>query len=108
VLSAVLPGLGQFYNGQPKKGALHLGLTLVFFVVAGEYQDMPEEVGVAGLVGTWVWSVIDAPLTAKAINEGRVQLSVAPGGGNPSVLGLAPTHHLPRIEMKISVKVPDF
>ena len=57
-LSAALPGLGQFYNGQPQKGALQLGMTLFFVMAAAEYQDLPEVLGVSGLVGTWVWSMI--------------------------------------------------
>ena len=52
VLSLVLPGLaiGQFYNGDIKKGALMLALAIIGGAVTG------------GLVtlGIWIWSMIDA------------------------------------------------
>jgi hypothetical protein len=77
-LSTLLPGLGQFYNGQPGKGVLHLVLLFGSFVAAAEYQGIPEEVGLVGMFGTYVWSMIDAPLTAKRLNESRVEVSLRP------------------------------
>jgi TM2 domain-containing membrane protein YozV len=59
-LSFVLPGAGQFYNGDMKKGGVMLGawllsLLLVAFVV-----------GVLGVLGIWIWSIIDGYRVAGA------------------------------------------
>jgi len=52
VLSLVLPGLaiGQFYNGDIKKGAVMLAVAVIGGMISG------------GLVtlGIWIWSMIDA------------------------------------------------
>ena len=50
VLSLVIPGAGQFYNGDIKKGALMLVVAIIGGIVT------------PGLVtlGIWIWSMIDA------------------------------------------------
>src|SRR5688572_13460821 len=52
VLSLVIPGfaIGQFYNGDLKKGAVMLGVSLVGIFISG------------GIItfGVWIWSMIDA------------------------------------------------
>src|SRR4051812_8104112 len=50
VLSLVIVGVGQFYNGDYKKGALMLIGGIVGFAVSG---------GVI-TVGFWIWSMFDA------------------------------------------------
>ena len=50
VLSLLLVGLGQFYNDDPKKGGLMLGIAIV-----GGYFS-----GGIGWLGVAVWSAIDA------------------------------------------------
>jgi TM2 domain-containing membrane protein YozV len=49
-LSFLLAGVGQFYNGDVKKGALMLGGSIVLGIITG------------GLVylAVWIWSMIDA------------------------------------------------
>ena len=59
VLSAIIVGVGQFYNGDMKKGAIMLGLALVLGVAT------------AGLLwlGVAVWSAIDAYKVANGTGK---------------------------------------
>jgi TM2 domain-containing membrane protein YozV len=50
VLSLVIVGVGQFYNGDYKKGALMLAGGIIGLVISG---------GVITF-GFWIWSMIDA------------------------------------------------
>ena len=60
VLSLVIVGVGQFYNGDPKKGALMLiGAILGFFISGGLIS-----------FALWVWSMIDAYQVASG--KGKV------------------------------------
>lgn len=60
VLSLVICGVGQFYNGDVKKGALMLiGFILGIFISGGLIS-----------FGLWVWSMIDAYLVASG--KGKV------------------------------------
>ncbi len=81
VLSLIVPGLGQHYNGQHGKGALQEVLFVggVFAFAGGlavGWND-PSEGGAAALcatgaimtVGSYVWSVVDAPASANRINK---------------------------------------
>jgi len=80
-LSLVIPGLGQHYNGQYMKGlyqeALFVGgILLMEDGLNNELLSLEEAVGEIGLgvllwVGVWVWSVIDAPISAININRER-------------------------------------
>ncbi len=95
--SLLLPGTGQFYNGQPVKGGIFLGsyLTGWGLLLAGIGQAFshmdsgPENAGenlaLAGLVlggGAWVVSMIDAPASASDINHRRGYSSLTrPGVG---------------------------
>lgn len=49
VLSLVIPGVGQFYNSDIKKGALMLVLAIVGIASAGIIT-----------LAVWIWSMIDA------------------------------------------------
>ena len=87
-LSFLFPGLGQYYNGQPAKAVIQEvvyvgGLVLAFG--AGVETDTKgsnpisavevtetNDAYTAGLVlalGSWLWSMVDAPLQAGKINE---------------------------------------
>ena len=88
----VIPGAGQAYNGQWGKGGLMLGGQVASAVVMvagaddcifGSGTDCGVAyVGAAGVIGFWLWSVIDAPITASAINRridaGQVALEIGP------------------------------
>ncbi|MCY3737061.1 MAG: DUF5683 domain-containing protein [Gemmatimonadaceae bacterium] len=85
-LSAVIPGTGQFYNGQylkgvPQLGAATAGSALVFLAARDNYEDIygywvdpdnDDRNAVYGGVlwlGGLLWSVIDAPISANRINR---------------------------------------
>jgi TM2 domain-containing membrane protein YozV len=70
--SFVLPGAGQLYNGQRAKAAMHLTLfgTGIGINSASKVGSAGEYIGGAVWSGAWLWSVIDAPLTARRINRG--------------------------------------
>jgi len=83
-LSLVLPGAGQFYNGQPVKGAIFFGsyLTGWGLFIEGFRKTLSnmdsDNAGnslswVGFVVGgvSWVGSVIDAPASAHNINRRR-------------------------------------
>ena len=89
-LSLMIPGAGQAHNGQWGKGALMLGggLVSVGVAVAGADEcDSSDDcalltAGLVGIVGFWVWSMIDAPVSARSINRrtdaGQVALEIGP------------------------------
>ncbi len=95
-LSVMLPGAGQAYNGQWGKGGLMLGgVAVSVVVVAANVGDCGigsifgntdgcglVVAGVVGMVGFALWSWIDAPITANAINRridaGQVALEIGP------------------------------
>ncbi len=71
ILSGVFPGLGQFYNREPIKGALFLVIGLVLSWLLGRLAPIDPlvlprgEVGrllvvVLVLLAIWLWSVVDA------------------------------------------------
>ncbi len=66
MLSCVVPGVGQLYNGQIGKGIAFLLLTVVnvllLFVGIGVFT---------GLV-TWIWAMVDAHIAAEKINRGQI------------------------------------
>ena len=53
-LSFLIPGVGQFYCGANSKGAIMLAIYLVSWLLLGVF------VGFFGIVGVWIWSMIDA------------------------------------------------
>jgi TM2 domain-containing membrane protein YozV len=79
LFSFLLPGTGQFYNGEAGKGAIMLGAsligaTLILYSIGDEvlYDDRSDDNAAFGVVlffGAWVWSVIDAPISASRINR---------------------------------------
>jgi|GEM_PF-6898286 len=89
-LSMMIPGAGQAHNGQWGKGAVMLGGALVSVGVAiagsnecGSSDDCSlRNAGLVGLFGFWLWSMIDAPVSANSINrtsdDGQVALEIGP------------------------------
>lgn len=83
VLSAVITGTGQFYNGENKKGvAMLAGAVTGVGMIVSQIEDdaIPEDNGVvaAGALlafGSSLWSMIDAPLSANRINREMRQAS---------------------------------
>ena len=120
----VIPGAGQAYNGQWGKGGLMLGGVAVSFgVVLADDCDVfytanncgfLTAAGLVGVAGFVLWSWIDAPLAANAINRridaGQVALEIGPqlilpqgrstmGGLRPS--GLQSLHRDSRIGLSL-------
>ena len=120
----VIPGAGQAYNGQWSKGGLMLGGVAVSFgVVLADDCDVfytanncgfLTAAGFVGVAGFVLWSWIDAPLAANAINRridaGQVALEIGPqlilpqsrsamGGLQPS--GFPSFHRDSRIDLSL-------
>jgi TM2 domain-containing membrane protein YozV len=60
LLSFFIPGVGQFYNGDNQKGALMLGgfiLSAILTMVM---------IGFIGMLGIWIWSMLDAYQVASS------------------------------------------
>lgn len=92
LFSFLLPGGGQFYNGESKKGLIQLGMAFTGVMLAYTYWPDYEWVrddyywasygytreygnetlmygGLALYLGGAIWSMIDAPLSASRINR---------------------------------------
>lgn len=83
VSSFCVVGLGQIINGQTNKGlilmgahvasltAFHLGFEQNIGYIGGnsDVWDAIMLTGLAGMIGTWFYSLIDAPLYASRWNE---------------------------------------
>lgn len=79
LFSFLLPGTGQFYNGEVGKGAIMLGVslagaTLMLYSLGDDLwnddrSDDNAAFGAVLLLGAWAWSVIDAPISASRINR---------------------------------------
>ena len=79
ILAGIFPGLGQFFNRQPMKGALGLAAGVVLSWLAGRAaptDPLALEPGLAllaplgALLAVWVWSMIDA---WRAADSARVE-----------------------------------
>ena len=85
-LSILIPGAGQFYNGQYKKGVIQLGAALAgsglivhgvrdnYEDISGDWIDPKSNDGTAVFggflwLGGLLWSAIDAPISANLINR---------------------------------------
>jgi TM2 domain-containing membrane protein YozV len=53
-LSFLIPGVGQFYCGANSKGAIMLAIYIVSWFMTA------FAIGFLGIVGVWIWSMIDA------------------------------------------------
>jgi hypothetical protein len=92
-LSVLVPGAGQVYNGDYLKGGIMFGGAVItagpLILTASDVLGLDDDrsgtgthvLGAVG-VGLILWSWIDAPLSAKAINRrldsGRLTLEIGP------------------------------
>jgi len=78
-LSFLVPGVGQFYNGDIGKGFIFLGAAVAGNIwnlafIRGHDSDTGA-IGVFVYLGSWVWSQIDAPISASRKNRAHGFLS---------------------------------
>lgn len=130
VLSLLLPGAGQAYNQQYGKGVIQLGSVvtgLMLIHLANEdngYRynfwsgrtdrvdiDGDDGLAVAG-VGLWLaghlWSIIDAPLSAKKINRQRQFGHLIEFEGNQTTLGIDPVASRNRLGTMLTLRFQSF
>ena len=55
-LSLLIPGVGQFYNGDTKRGLLILGLDVFCWILAAPTGS----VSLVGAFGIWIWGMVNA------------------------------------------------
>lgn len=91
-LSFIVPGfaIGQMYNGQPGKAFIHIGVTAgsfflflagasgIHFNVGGNTAEDENQstlgpilviTSIAVFTGNWIWSVVEAVISANYINK---------------------------------------
>ncbi len=76
-LSVLVPGLGQVYNGEILKGAAVMAgfLGSIAVCIAVGIGDTYDSIGTKGWIGvgmvatSYLWGVIDAPISAQRINR---------------------------------------
>lgn len=114
LLSALWPGIGQFYVGEPVKGTLmavgQIGFLIPFLDALsaaetekyGDTQSFRAQLILAFMVGNIIYSVIDAGKTAKALNEG-LSFQLEKSDFSPNSLGKNMSNGLCA---KILLKVP--
>jgi hypothetical protein len=103
-LSFLIVGAGQGYNGQWGKTALMAGGAIASYAIAnGGAEDCSEfdecgqlAAGVIGMIGFALWSWIDAPISASAINTRR-ELGIASLEVGPRPVVGMPSDRLARI-----------
>ena len=84
LLFSIVPGAGQFYNGEQIKGGLTIaGLmgSAVIMTLGSEDNDAAEAAGLVMWAGIHGWSMLDAFTSARRINKENkhgIRLSVAP------------------------------
>lgn len=105
LFSLLIPGGGQYYNGQYGKGAVMTGICIgsLAMIIAGAVEteewygngyyhysnrsDALIGIGAAIYFGNYLWSLIDAPIVSNRINKmTRIQL------GNNTTLSIKPDY----------------
>ncbi len=70
VLSTVLPGIGQYYNGDIEKGFVQELLFAGALLLTSEVRNQSYYLlGRAIVFGTWLWSILDALISAIENNN---------------------------------------
>src|SRR5678816_264324 len=69
ILSAILPGLGQVYNHERKKGWVIVGCCLVLSLAIYWFSDLNAISFALALLLIWVSAIIDAYKVAKSAGQ---------------------------------------
>jgi len=121
LLSYIIPGCGQIYNGEIIKGLAFTGtfvlgaaIALIPAIGAASGSDWPASsyigVGFAGIV--YVWQLIDAPISANRINEENnlslLKINILQNHQVSFVLLSELIKDTPAFGLKMNYKVPIF
>ena len=106
VCSVVIPGGGQAYNGQWRKAGAIVGAELVGWIIfastlegKGDDEDefdVPEDkegtaaVGILIVLGSRLYSIIDAPITSNRINKRHQRAHLIQHDGEHFSFGIDP------------------
>jgi hypothetical protein len=101
IISVLVPGGGQMYSGETKRGAMLLGIGLGGVMVGsaltiGSTSAAPALLGSLIYLGSWGYGIMDASDSANRMNAKRglavggvqVQPSIAPGSEGGTRVGL--------------------
>ncbi len=94
-LSFAIPGAGQCYNGQPGKGALLFGAAALGLVLGAAGSGSNDLMFIPSpfillVPVAWIWSWIDAPMTAFRINREAQSAHLFQMDAGPFVVGADP------------------
>ncbi|MEW6308075.1 MAG: hypothetical protein AB1492_03425 [Bacillota bacterium] len=66
LLSFIVPGVGQFYNGDMNKGFIMLGTAVACMIL--NFTIIGLILGIPGGFAVWVWGMYDAYKGAQKVN----------------------------------------
>jgi hypothetical protein len=69
-LLSFVPGLGAAYNGQTSKAIVHFAIFASFFQMAVVTFGQGMHFFILGVIGTWLFSAVDACRTAQLMRSG--------------------------------------
>jgi TM2 domain. len=74
LFSVIIPGAGQYYNGDIAKGVIQDVLFtsgIVFSSIGYDYstEEIVYPISLGVMLGAYIWSIIDAPVSASIINS---------------------------------------
>lgn len=85
---SILPGAGQWYNGQPKTGAMHFAIVvLAFWAGIAHITAWWSDVALGGAIAVMLWSMNHAFLGAQEINTRERRMGIHRGVGFFLLLG---------------------
>jgi hypothetical protein len=92
LFSFLMPGGGQYYNGETVKGVTMTALSLgsIALILTDDGEVTGTYIGLAISMANSLWSMIDAPISANAINRANIQGLASIKIGNNKYLGLSP------------------
>ena len=110
LFSLLIPGGGQYYNGERTKGVtmtgIWLGSAVLTTVAANQGEVELSSIGSLILLGNYIWSMIDAPVSANRINRqnaiGLINLDL----GNDTYLSLSPDVQIVKQPLQLGFDKP--
>ncbi len=70
VVASILPGLGQIYTEQTRKGVLLVVVSVLLLFVIVAYRNIASELADALYLALLLYGAYDSYNTAKLMNEG--------------------------------------